>query len=335
MICRIMICTESREKRVCSGSGTIASTAAGFFAILVYLFSIFNTVFLIQELASVPAMKRFLTSKTSEARADTADLARERATHPWRSLDLPAARRHSFSARSISGMGRPRLSLADVSAPASPSQVYARAASAAAAAASVADYEAFRPHITSTPVPDASQMPPPTLLAPRAGPPPGFSSAPPPHRPAPVFLSPTLAPPASKLSPQLHRPSHQSTSAAAASWHARAAAAREARRPAWTKPSASNPTPPSAELVALADRFRSAASAQQAHQIQQQIHHQLADDPDTSAAASFYSAVLHSSSIIDCDVSFVDNVQPPLTPVVYNVPTPAVLSANTSVGHVA
>jgi hypothetical protein len=134
MIRWTMTCTESREKRVCNGGGTSASTVASFFAIQFFLISIFITVFLIQELASVPTcckMKRFLITQKADARADTADLAKERAIHPWRALDLPAARRHSFSV----GVSRPRLSLADVSAPSTPSEVYARAASAAAAAA--------------------------------------------------------------------------------------------------------------------------------------------------------------------------------------------------------
>jgi hypothetical protein len=109
MIRQIIICTESREKGVCNDSGRSAVTVAGFFAILFFLFSIFNTVFLIQELASVPTkMKRFLTSKTADARADSADLTKERATHPWRTLYIASAHRHSFSV----GVSRPRLSLA-------------------------------------------------------------------------------------------------------------------------------------------------------------------------------------------------------------------------------
>jgi hypothetical protein len=68
------------------------------------------------------------------------------------------------------------------------------------------------------------------------------------------------------------------------------------------------------DLVALADCFRSAASAQHA----QQLQHQLAEDPDTTVAESFYSAVLQSSSIIDSDASdmgsFVDTLQPPSPP---------------------
>jgi hypothetical protein len=282
---------------MCNGSGTNDSTVACFFAILFFLFSIFNTVFLIQELASVPVMKRFLTSKAADSRADAADLAKERSIHPWRTLDSSATRRHSISV----GASRPRLMLADVSAPATPSEVYARAASAAAAAAGfVSDLgsPSFQPTITSSPI-AATLMPPPL---PRTRPTPSFSS--------------------------------QSTSAAAASWHARAAAAREARRPAWTKPSTSHPTPPSAELIALADRFRSAASAQQAQQLQQQIKNQLAEDQDTSDAASFYSAVLQNHSFID-NASVTDTVQPPLTPVVYDVSNCSVISANATVGHAA
>ena len=137
---RILTFTKSRG--VCTGTGTVPTdwfgtgTSTGAFLstafVIINCFVIFNTVFLIQELASVD-MKRILTSRAAVERADAAALVRERSIHPWRHLDSSAARRHTISSRTNLGGGRPRLTLADLSAPVSPGQAYARAAATAAA----------------------------------------------------------------------------------------------------------------------------------------------------------------------------------------------------------
>jgi hypothetical protein len=76
-----LISTESREVSFGTGTGTGNGTGTGtgtvntYYKKLFFLFLLFNTPFLIQELASV-RMKRFLTSRTAEDRAHAADLAR-------------------------------------------------------------------------------------------------------------------------------------------------------------------------------------------------------------------------------------------------------------------
>jgi hypothetical protein len=292
---RNLISIESREVPLGTGSGSGTGTGTEYkyccYKRMFLLFLLFNTFFLIQELASV-RMKRFLTSRTAEDRADAAELARERSIHPWRDVGAPTSRRHSLSTRANPLLASRRISLADVSAPISPGQAYARAATAAAGYAT----PSFQPTVTSTPIQAAASMLPP-----------------PPPRPATSFGS---------GSPQHHRqagqrPAQLSTSAAAASWHARAAIAREARRPAYSKPSHS--TPPSAELVALAERFRSNAAAQSAPSMASV----LKQEPDVSISDSFYSAILQNKSIIDSDCNdmgaLVDVSIPPLTPSAYTV----------------
>ncbi len=116
----------------------------------------------------------------------------ERSIHPWKDMGAPTSRCHSLSTRANPLLASPRISLADVSAPISPGQAYARAASGYAT-------PSFQPTVTSTPIQAAASMPPP-----------------PPPRPATSSGS---------GSPQHHRqaaqrPAQLSTSAAAASWHA-------------------------------------------------------------------------------------------------------------------
>ena len=127
--------TESRRVRAGTGTvpkkwfgtGTGTGTLLSLASVISNYFMLFNTVFIIQELASVD-MKRILTSRAAVERADAAALVRERSIHPWRHLDTSAARRHTISSRTDLGGGRPRLTLADLSAPVSPGQAYARAA---------------------------------------------------------------------------------------------------------------------------------------------------------------------------------------------------------------
>jgi hypothetical protein len=123
--------------------------------------------------------------------------------------------------------------------------------------------------------------------------------------------------------PVLQRTKNQSTSVAAAAWHARAAAAREARRPTYNKPSL--PLPPSDELSALAERFRNAAADQQARQIQHQLAQDLNQRTDSSVTDSFYSVILQNKSIIDSDISEMGSIVDtaiPLTPTSYTVTNP-------------
>ncbi len=126
-----LISIESREVPLGTGSGSGTGTGTEYkyccYKRMFLLFLLFNTFFLIQELASV-RMKRFLTSRTAEDRADAAELARERSIHPWRDVGAPTSRRHSLSTRANPLLASRRISLADVSAPISPGQAYARAA---------------------------------------------------------------------------------------------------------------------------------------------------------------------------------------------------------------
>jgi hypothetical protein len=121
---RILTFTESRG--VCTGTGTVPTgwsgtgTSTGAFLsstfVIINCFVIFNTVFLIQELASVD-MKRILTSRAAVERADAAALVRERSIHPWRHLDSSAARRHTISSRTDLGGGAAHASLWRISPP--------------------------------------------------------------------------------------------------------------------------------------------------------------------------------------------------------------------------
>jgi hypothetical protein len=144
-----LISIESREVPLGTGSGSGTGTEYKYccYKRMFLLFLLFNTFFLIQELASV-RMKRFLTSRTAEDRADAAELARERSIHPWRDMGAPTSRRHSLSTRANPLLASRRISLADVSAPISPGQAYARAATAAAGYAT----PSFQPTVTSTPI---------------------------------------------------------------------------------------------------------------------------------------------------------------------------------------
>jgi hypothetical protein len=257
MIRRAIICIESRFKKKNGNTGTADCPflIPIFSSMLVtYIFLVFNTVLLIQELASVPVpeMKRFLTSRSADEKADAADLLREKRIHPWRLTGDPTQipRRNSFTRRLDHGR---RLTLADVSAPGLQSTTSPGASN-------------FNPPATSTLVPGGLPTPP-------------FKV------PLPVF----------------QRTKNQSTGDAAAAWHARAAAAREARRPTYNKPSL--PLPPSDELSALAERFRNAAANQQAMQIQQQLAQDLNQSTASSVSDSFYSVALQNTSIIDSDIS--------------------------------
>jgi hypothetical protein len=242
-------------------------------------------------------MKRFLTSRSSGDKADAADLVSERTVHPWRNLELPSSRSPVLAGLSNPGLARRSLSLVDVSVRAPPGSVYARAAQAAAASAGVTGSPGianFQPITTSTP----NLMPPP---------PRGPVTRPALNRPVPSFIPPSTAALAQRLP-------HQSTAASAATWHARAAAARENRRPAITNQG--RKTPPSAELVALAERFRGAAAANQADQIRQHIAQDSSQQAvntsawvvpppkglDSSMNDIFYSAILQNKSILDSDV---------------------------------
>ncbi len=92
MIRRAIICIESRlNKTGHTGTAVRPLLSLIFFTIFVtHIFLVFNTVFLIQELASVPVpvMRRFLTSRSADEKADEkadeADLLREKRIHPWR-----------------------------------------------------------------------------------------------------------------------------------------------------------------------------------------------------------------------------------------------------------
>jgi hypothetical protein len=273
---------------------------------------LFNTVFIIQELASVD-MKRILTSRAAVERADAAALVRERSIHPWRHLDSSANRRHTISNRTDLGGSRTRLSLADLSAPASPGQAYARAA--ATAAACEINQPAMSSPSTASPgaaKPMSSNFNPPATSTPVPG-----------GLPTPSFKVPL---------PILQRTKNQSTVDAAAAWHARAAAARDARRPTYNKPSLS--VPPSDELTALAERFRNAAAEQQARQIQQQLAQDLNLSTASSVSDSFYSVTLQNTSIIDSDISEMGSIVDtaiPLTPTSYTVtkpPMPVICNMN-------
>jgi hypothetical protein len=157
---------------VCAGTGTESGygtstgsvTVAFDFKKTCFFFFLFNTVFLIQELARVTEMKRILTSHSAAERADAADLNRERAVHPWRHLDYAAPRRHTISSRSETRSGRSRISLADLSAPISPGQAYARAAAAVAGSGIFDSSIAFSPANTSTLLAGVGSMMPPLVL---------------------------------------------------------------------------------------------------------------------------------------------------------------------------
>ncbi len=175
-------------------------------------------------------------------------------------------------------------------------------------------------------------MPPPPPAGPALypGPPPGFT----------VPVVPSLPPSAprhttnvSSLQPSAPR---YTTTAAAATWHARAAAAREARRTVYSRSSVR--AQPTAEQTALAERFRLIAAANPQglaspttavaqplillHPLPiQGTPTAAAVAPDVSLEDSFYSAILQNKSIIDSDFkdmgSLVDLSQPPLTPATY------------------
>jgi hypothetical protein len=108
MIRRAIICIESRFKKTgITGTADCPLLIPIFFPMLVtYIFLVFNTVFLIQELASVPVpeMKRFLTSRSADEKADAADLLREKRIHPWRLTGDPIPTRAATPSTDASTM---------------------------------------------------------------------------------------------------------------------------------------------------------------------------------------------------------------------------------------
>jgi hypothetical protein len=264
-------------------------------------------------------MKRILTSRSALERADAADLNRERAVHLWRHLDFTAPRRHTICSRSETRSGRSRISLADLSAPISPGQAYARAAAAAAGSGSFDSSLAFSPANTSTPLAGVgSMMPPPVLDAPIQQ-----------CRPAPEFL-----PPPADGCPDGYSLQHQSS--------CRRVALPRRRRLRSQAPGFSKlcePRPPTPDQVALADRFRRIAASQPVNPstpavtiVQQSPQPASLPSQDDSFADSFFSTVLQNKSIIDSDFndmgSLVDVSQPPLPPTGYSATKPAALFAH-------
>jgi hypothetical protein len=161
-------------------------------------------------------------------------------------------------------------------------------------------------------------MPPPVLDAPIQQ-----------SRPAPEFLPPP--PMAVRVG------THSSTRAAAAAWHSRAAAVREAKRPVFSK--FCEPRLPTPEQVALAERFRRIAASHPVNPskpavtiVQQNPQPASLSSQDDSFADSFFSTVLQNKSIIDSDVNdmgcLVDVSQPPLTPTVHPATKPALFANN-------
>jgi hypothetical protein len=138
---------------------------------------------------------------------------------------------HKLPDRPRGGGGCTCLTLADLSAPISPGQAYTRAAATAAACENNQPTLSFTPTITSTAIPRAPMAPPPPPAGPvlYPGPPPGFAAPPVPS------LPPSAPRHTTNISPLQPSAPRYTTTAAAATWHTRAAAAREACRPVYSR----------------------------------------------------------------------------------------------------
>ncbi len=136
-------------------------------------------------------------------------------------------------------------------------------------------------------------------------------------RPVPTFLAP--------LPPQgSFTPTHHSTPDPALSeWYRKAAAAREARRPVY-RATAAPSNPPSAELAALAEKFRAAAARAPVG-----VGVAMPPGQSDSVEDSFTTANLSNNSILDSD--FHDNSSI-LTPVSVNLLEFAPLKAQAPLG---
>jgi len=255
---------------------------------------LYNAIFLLQILASVE-MRRFLsTSRLNDERDDAAAARRDRALHAWRNLGSPPTGTRATGLRPkpppttnvlaahfvLPGVKADDLLLNAVSA----------AATAAAVSAAATAYSTAAP--TASPTATASTVP-----------------AAPTTRPVPTFLAPL--PPQGSFTP-LH---HSTPDPSLANWYKKAAAAREARRPAY-RATAVPCGPPPTGLAELAEKFRAAAARGRTSDSQPPGLACSTDD-------SFATANLSNSSILDSDFHDNSNILVPVSVAPPPPPPPA------------
>jgi hypothetical protein len=227
-------------------------------------------------------MRHFLSSsRLNDERDDAAAARRDRALHAWRNLGSPpSVSRGSGSRGSFSRPNPPpatNVLAASFLRPGDKAEdVLKNAMSAIVTAQATASAEAAAGS--------------PTL-----------------SRPVPTFLAPL--PPQGSFNPTLH----STPDPALSEWYRKAAAAREARRPVYRATTVRS-DPPSAELAALAEKFRTAAA-------RASVSVGAAKSPGQSESAedSYTTANLSNNSILESD--FHDNSSI-LTPVTVNPPLP-------------
>jgi hypothetical protein len=252
---------------------------------------IYNTVFLLQILASVE-MRRFLsTSRLNDEREDAAAARRDRALHAWRNLGSPPTGTRVTGLRPkpppTTNVLAANFLLPGVKA----DDLLLNAVSAAATAYSQAAPTAS-PTVTASPVPAA-----------------------PATRPVPTFLAPL--PPQGSFTP-LH---HSTPDPSLANWYKKAAAAREARRPVY-RATAVSCGPPPADLAELAEKFRAAARGRTSD-VQPPVSACSTDDSFATANLSNNSILesdFHDNSKILVPVSVAPTHPPPLPPLMQRYP---------------